>query len=419
MKMPFIRTALAVWLAAGTVLVAAPSGALAADAAAPTVSKDVAKPLVAAQTAMKANDLPTALTHVHEAQAVANRTPFDDFTINEFLANIAIGMKDYKTAAVAYEAMADSPMLPADKKVTTLTNAALLASNENQMANVVRYGEQLQAMGPLDPKVAAPLAVAYYNQGDTAKALAVAKLELDASTAAGKVPNQGVLDIIARSQLKQSDFAAAAITLETLVQNFGDPNDWAQLIDLAFTTKGLHDLDALDLYRLRLVVDATTSVDDYAIMVQVTTKQGYPGETVAMLEHGLSKGVLNAGDKAGSALPAARQKEAEDKRSLPAFDTQARARKTGDYDVKLAETYYGYARYPEAEEAARRAIAKGGLKDPLEAPLVLGMALIGEGKNTEAVEAFSHVTGNPIQEKIAHLWTLYAQRKYGAVAAAQ
>ncbi len=57
------------------------------------VSKEVAKPLVAAQTAMKAGDMATALTNVKEAQAVATRTPFDDYTINEFLGNIYIAQK--------------------------------------------------------------------------------------------------------------------------------------------------------------------------------------------------------------------------------------------------------------------------------------------------------------------------------------
>lgn len=416
MRVPVIRMAVAAWLAIGILGFAVPAPAFAEESA--KVSKELAKPLIAAQAAMKANDFATALVHVREAQAVPNRTPFDDFTINEFLANIAIAQKDYATAATAYQAMADSPALPADKKVNTLTNAVLLASNENQPENVIRYAEQLQALGPLDPKIDGPLAVAYYNKGEAAKALAIATLEMNAATAAGQAPDQGVLDIMARTQLKQNDLAGATTTLETLVRNYGDPNDWAQLIDMSFAIKGLRDIDALNLYRLRMATNAVTALDDYAIMAQVASKQGYPGETVAMLEHGIAAGAIGAGDKAGALLPAARQKEVEDKRTLASFDAEARVHKTGDYDVKLAETYYGYARYAEAEEAARRAISKGGTKDPQEAPLVLGMALAREGKSAEAVDVLSHVSGNAANDRIAHLWTLYAQRKYGVAAAA-
>jgi tetratricopeptide (TPR) repeat protein len=375
------------------------------------VSAAVGKPLVAAQTAMKANDLTTALAHVHEAQAVPDRTPFDDFTINEFLANIAIGMKDYKTAATAYEAMADSPALPEDKKSNVLTNAVLLAANESDWQRVIKYGEGLQALGPLDPKVSSPLSVAYYNTGNAAKATALAQSQASAATAAGKAPDQAALDIVVRGQLKQNDYAGAAKTLETLVANYGDANDWGELIDMGFMTKGLHDLDALHLYRLRIVTGATTPADDYAIMAQVASQLNYPVEAVSMIEHGMSKGVVKSGDKASGLLGGLRPKAEKDKGSVAEFDKLAQAHKTGDYDLKLAETYYGYGRYADSEAAAQRAITKGGNKDPNDAQMVLGESLAMQGKNAEAAAAFAKVSGNATTEKSAHLWTLYTQRK--------
>ncbi len=149
---------------------------------------------------------------------------------------------------------------------------------------------------------------------------------------------------------------------------------------------------------------------------QITTKAGYPSETVSFLEHGMAQGVVKAGDKTASLLATARGKVAGDKASLPAFEAQAKARKTGDYDVKVAETYYGYGRYAEAEEAAARAMSKGGVKDPNEAPLVVGMAQAMQGKNDAAVASLAKVTGSGAASKIAHLWTLYAQRKYTTAA---
>jgi tetratricopeptide (TPR) repeat protein len=360
---------------------------------------------------MKANDLTTALAHVHEAQAVPDRTPYDDFTINEFLANIAIGMKDYKTAATAYEAMADSPSLPDDRKANVLTNSVLLAANDADWPHVIKYGEALQAMGPLDPKISSPLSVAYYNTGNAAKATALAKSQTDAATAAGRAPDQASLDIMARNQIKANDIAGATKTLETLVVNYNDANDWAELIDIAFMTKGLHDLDALHFYRLRVATDATTTADDYQIMGQVAMNVNYPVEAESMLEHGVSRGAVKPGDKANSLLASIRPKASKDKGSIGEFDKEARAHKTGDYDLKLAETYFGYGRYADSAEAAQRAITKGGNKDPNDAQLVLGEALAMQGKNAEAQAALSKVGGSATTQRAAHLWTLYTQRK--------
>ncbi len=266
-------------------------------------------------------------------------------------------------------------------------------------------------MGPLDPKVSNPLSVAYYNTGNAAKATALAQGQASAAAAAGKAPDQAALDIVVRGQLKQNDYAGAAKTLETLVANYNDANDWGELIDIAFTTKGLHDLDALHLYRLRIVTGASTPADDYAIMAQVASQLTYPVEAVSMIEHGMSKGVVKSGDKASGLLGGLRPKAEKDKTSIAEFDKLAQTHKTGDYDLKLAETYYGYGRYTDAADAAQRAITKGANKDPNDAQMVLGESLAMQGKNAEAAAAFAKVSGNATTEKSAHLWTLYTQRK--------
>ena len=406
----FARLGLAAAFAVSVALISSPS--VAAD----KISASVGKPLQEADKALKANDVATALAKVQEAQAVANRTPFDDFTINQFAGNVALKQNDLKTAEKYFLAAAAYPdMSPADKK-NIYTVTVEVATNVQDWPTIMQYGGMLQAMGPLDPNIVEPLAVAYYNSGDHAKALQIAQAQIDADKAAGKQPSQPLMQIVMSSQAGQKDTAGAMATLEGLAQNYGSPDDWGRLIDTAFNSRGLTDLQALNLYRLRVATNATTSVEDYAIMATITSKAGYPGETVAFLEHGMAQGKVSAGDKAGAQLASARAKASADKASLAAFDAQARARKTGEYDVKVAETYFGYGRYPEAEEAAQRAMTKGGMKDPAEAEMVLGMALAREGKNADAAAAFSKVAGNANDQKIAHLWTLYAQRKYTAAA---
>jgi tetratricopeptide (TPR) repeat protein len=406
----FARVGLAALFVVSAGLVSLPS--MAAD----KVSASVGKPLQEADKALKANDAATALAKVQEAQAVANRTPFDDFTINQFAANVALKQNDLKTAEKYFLAAAAYPDIsPADKK-NIYTVTVEVATNVQDWPTIVQYGGMLQAMGPLDPNIVEPLAVAYYNSGDHAKALQLAQAQIDADKAAGKQPSQSLMQIVMSSQAGQKDTAGATATLEGLAQDYGSPDDWGRLIDLAFNSRGLTDLQALNLYRLRVATNATTSVDDYAIMATITSKAGYPGETVAFLEHGMARGTVKASDKAGAQLASARTKANADKASLAAFDAQARARKTGEYDVKVAETYFGYGRYAEAEEAAQRAMTKGGMKDPAEAQMVLGMSLAREGKNADAAATFAKVAGSANDQKIAHLWTLYVQRKYTTAA---
>jgi hypothetical protein len=409
MKIRIVRSMLAAAFLSGAAILSPAGSAWAA----PSVSSSLKGPLSAAQEAMKANDLNGALAHVKEAQAVSGLTGYDQFIIDQFLGNIYIGLKDYANAEVAFQAMAESPDLPEADKSNILSTTVQLAVNSNKWDVAIKYGEQLQSMGPLPEPLPEQLAVAYYNSGDKAKATALAQSEIEKAKAANKQPSQALMQIVLNSQAGQKDNAAALQTLEGLATDYGSPDDWARLIDNeGFSLRGLTDLQALNLYRLRMATEATTSAEDYGIMATVTTKAGYPAETVAMLEHGLAKGEIKPGDKTAAPLAQARAKVAADKRDTAAFEPQAKARKTGDYDVKLAESYYGYGDYPKAEEAARRAIGKGGMKDAAEAPMLLGMSLARQGKNEEAIQVFAGMGGNANDKKIAHLWTLYCQRKY-------
>ena len=73
--------------------------------------------------------------------------------------------------------------------------------------------------------------------------------------------------------------------------------------------------------------------------------------------------------------------------------------------------FWGYGRYGDVETMARAALAKGGLKDPTEATMLLGTALVMEGKYDEAQTTLAGANGNEVRARAAHLWALYAQVK--------
>jgi len=417
MKTKTIRAALAAGLFGAISLFAVNTyAASSSDNSGPKVSKDVGAPLGEAQKLMQAGDNQGALAKIHEAQAVASRTPDDDYVINEFLANAAIGVKDYNTAATAYEAMADSPVLSEDpNKAQTLHNAIILATNAKHYQKAIGYGTQLQALGPIDDKVSASLSEAYYYTNDFAHAQEMAQKSIDAAKAAGRAPDRGAMQIILNSQANQKNEAGAESTLEQLALNYGDPQDWGQMIDIAMGTKGLRDIDALYMNRLRFAAGANAKEDDYTLAAGIALQLYFPGEARAILTEGMGKGIVKS-SKAQAMLAQARAKAGADEKSLPSQEASA-DKQGGEYNAKLAEAEYGYGRYAQAEAAARRAIAKGGAKDPSEAQMVLGQALVGQGKYADAITAFAAVSGGPATAKAAHLWSDWAKYKSQSAAA--
>jgi len=194
-----------------------------------------------------------------------------------------------------------------------------------------------------------------------------------------------------------------------IVSYYDDADEWGQLIDFSLGTKGIKDFEALHIYRLLAVAKAKAGPDDFKVASALALSIGYPVEAEAILQ--------NAGMPVGADV---RGRAASDRKTIDSFAGIAAKSPTGELDQKLAETFYGYGRYAEAEAAARRALQKGGAKtNANEANMVLGQSLLLEGKTADAVAAFNAVSNpSPGTAKAQHLWLLYANRKYGAAAPA-
>ncbi len=405
MKKRLIRAAFAACLLGTTVSFAAIAPAV---AQAQRISNAVAKPLMEAQKMLQAQDFQGALAKAREAQAIPGKTAYDSYKIEQFIAVCAINMKDYPAARAAYEAMVTSPAEDAADKTSNRYNMTLLASEGKDYAKSIQYGEELATLTTPDAKIVSTVAQAYYFTDNHAKSEEWALKGVEASRAAGQVPDQGTLSVLLSAQAKLNKQADAARTLELLATHYGSPNDWSQLIDLALGTPGIQNPDGIDLYRLRVATNAMLDPDDYSLMATIALQLGFPGEAKIVLDEGRAKGKTVSPSQYASAKSGA----AQDAQSLAKFAKDAEARAKGDYDEKLAETYYGYGRYGEAETVARRALSKGGTKDGAQAQMVLAMSLARQGKYQEASDAFKAVkSSSAARLKAAHLWTLFCTSK--------
>jgi len=418
MKKNFLRAAFVAALMsttaiAGAALIATPA------AAADHLSNDVGKDLKAAQDAMKAGDFATAMTQIKAAQALPNRTPFDDFTINRLLAAAAASQRDFATAATAYDAVIPSPYFadvdPTEQK-SDYHNAIIIDQSTQRWSQVIEYGQKLEALKGLDDVTMTIMAVAYYQTKDNANAQKYAQMAIDTAKAAGKEPQPNATIILGNIQGK-SDPDAARRAIESLILSSNSADDWSKIIDDALSHKGTKAIDALFLFRLRDAAGAMKG-DDYTVLAGLASQQHLDKEAATVLEKGISSGALTAGQATG--LSAARNNAAKDAGVLSSVAAAANSSKNGQAAMALAEDYWGYGRYADVEAMARLASQKGGLKDPGEATMLLGMAQAMQGKTAEAQATLGPVTGAEARTRAAHLWSLYAQVKAkGAAPAAQ
>jgi tetratricopeptide (TPR) repeat protein len=423
MKKKFLRAALVASLsmfAVGTFLATSSAVAASEQPEKPKISKAISKQMSDAQKALQAKDWPTAIAKCKEAEGIADTTDYDKFMIQYFLGFAYFNSGDKKSAGEAYATAAHIPNMPADDHSTTLHNALLLAADQNDYKSIVDLGQIAVKENQLDHAIAGEMAIAYYNLNDLPNAASYAQKSIDLATAAGKTPDRAAYQVLVFCQNKQKDIAGETKTFEQMANLYGNVDDWGHLIDLSLATlstasKQYREIAALDLYRLRVVTGATSVGEDYKAMADAATILHSPGDARTALKTAVSKGVLTQG-QVNAALAKASADAARDEPILAQAEAAAAKQKSADEDMSVGEAYFGYGRYADAARVAQRAIAKGGARTA-EAKLLLGMCQVQQGDNTTGAQTLSSVDGDPAMDRVGHLWTLYATRKYGAAPA--
>jgi hypothetical protein len=369
--------------------------------AAPKITPGILKALSAAQTANTKKDYPTALAAIEDAKKVANPTPYDSLMIDRFAMSIHVGMNDLDAADVDAEAAADiDPSVIPDADKGGIYRAALqLALRAKHNAKAAQYAKLYAATTPPPPASdQALIAQALYLGGDFSGAASLAQKNIDAATAAGKKPERNDLDVVLAAQVKQKDEAGAEKTLETLVANYNAPEDWDQIMGVALTGKGMRDIDYIYMGRLMLARGGKVSQADANLVGSAanSNRLALYGDADAMQKFG---------------GPAADPREAADKKSMPT-QIAAGAKQNGQYNVKAAQAAYGYGMYSDAENLARAAKTKGGVQDPTEPDMVIGMAQTAQGKYADAATTFAGISqSNPASARVVRLWDYYVKSK--------
>src|SRR5689334_7187518 len=144
------------------------TAAFAADKEQPkqSVSKAVAKPLKAAQDAMNAKDYQGALAKLKEVEAVPNKTPYDEYLMNEMYGFTYVRLNDYPQAAKYLELGLNSGMLDAAEVPNREKALAQVNYQIKNYDKASEFGTKSLKRGGGDDDMYTLVAQAYYIKND-------------------------------------------------------------------------------------------------------------------------------------------------------------------------------------------------------------------------------------------------------------
>jgi len=408
--------AIAISLAVGTISSASlwvPATVIAAEAKPPKMSKAVGEPLKKAQEAMQAKQFDVALAEIDKAKAVEKRTPAEDYQIDEFLGYILIQQKKYGEAAPVYERMVNSGLAPPEQIPERTKAIAQMYFQVKEYRKAAEWAKKWLETNPGDEDMGVLLAQAYYLLDDNKNAAETMTTVVDKLEQAGQVPKENYYQIILSSYVKQQDNAGVDKTLKRIVRYHSKPNYWENLLD-SYRRKNNGDRVTLGYYRLMNDVGVLKDKGDYMEMAQLGIEAGLPGESQAIVQQGISSGVLKSDDKAEQSrfdrLLAASKKQADaDRASLAQQAKDAEKAPQGQAKVGLGQAYLSYGQVDEAITSLEQGIKKGGVTDVDEAQISLGMAYLKKGQKEQAKQAFKAVKPGSKWSDLAELWSLRAE----------
>jgi hypothetical protein len=378
-----------------------------------TVRPEIGKPIQAAVELLKSKKGKEALAKVQEAQAVGDRTPYENYLVERVLGQAAAAAGDPAMAARAFENVAASPAGPQGER------RQFFAASASQYYLLKNYAK------------AAELAARYFNDGGTEKPVhtiyvqalylgndfagAARELmkDLDAEEREGKAPTEEQLQLLANSCSQIKDAACYGKAMETLVAYYPKRDYWLSVIYNIKSRSGFSERLALDVARLKIETGTMRGADEYLDAAQLSLQEGFPMEAVRIIDKGYASGNLGTGSDA------ARHKRLKDMaaRNL-AEDKKALAREalpdTGKDGRALFNEGFNFVLHGKPEQGL--ALMEKGIRDAkafrrLEhAKLELGYASHLAGQNQKAIQIFKTVQGADGAAALARLWVIHLSR---------
>ncbi len=385
--------------------------AMQATAADDKIGAKVGKPMKAAQEAIQKKQWDQAMAKIAEADAVSGKSAFEQFQINEFKGYVFLQQKKYADVARIYEQNLSSPKMPADQVNDRLKALVQLNTATRNYPKVIEFGDRWLKSDGRDVDTQVLVAQAHYLQKDYKNAITIMQGAVKATEQAGKRVDENWLQLVRSSQQNLGDNKGASATLEKLVRLYPKKEYWDYLLSTQMRQKN-SDRVTLNLYRLAEQVGVMDSPDEFVEMTEMLLDAGLPGEAKSVMESGYKAKVFETTDKSSAdrytrRLNDAKARAAKDEQALPTFESDAKKAKTGQGDVALGMAYSSFGQYEKAANALSRGLEKGGVRDPAQARIMLGIANLKLGKNDEALKAFEKAKGDDAELKdVARLWTI-------------
>ena len=386
-------------IACAAVLAGSLAAAFPAQAQQNTVRPEVGNPLKAAEGMIRSRNARAALAEVAKAEAVPNRTPYENLLIQQVKGSAANAAGDYDTAISAFETVLNSGRIQGAQAAELEKAIAVAYYQKKEYAKSAQWSQRYFKSGGNDAGIRQMLVQSYYLSNDCG---AVSRM------VSGERAREDELQMLLNCYQRDKDTAGYVATMEKLVVAYPKKEYWSDLLSRMEKKPGFSDRLSLHVYRLKLATGNMNGTNDYMEMAQLALQAGVPAEAKQVVDKGYEVKALGTGKEAERHqrlrdLVARNLAEAEKARAA------AEQSDDGNELVKVGMNYVFEGKGDKGVALIEQGIKKGGLRRPEDAKLTLGEAQLMTGHKNRGVQTLRGVHGTDGTADIARLWVLNAR----------
>lgn len=352
-------------------------------------------------TAYKAHNFAEALRDAKSAHAVA-KTSFEKLASLKLMLAIESNTHSYDDMAETLNALLTADGSTAAEKTSYHKTLGQVYGQLRKVDKAISETREYLKEAGGTPADWDGLAGLYASQKDCPNALDA----LGKATGGSKTLTEPQLKIQQGCYYKK-DAAKYVVVSEELLRRFPSKDAYQRVLAAYQEAKTMDDLAQLAVLRYGFEHDWLTDEGDYKKLADLALDVSATAEAQRVLERGMSRKVLKAGDKTDALVKQAKGRAADDAKSIGQADAEARAGKNGENDVRVGIRYYSMGQLDKAVEAINRGLSAdhvARVKRVDDAKMVLGICLSKLHKKAEADKAFNEAKADPKMAKAASMW---------------
>jgi len=241
-----------------------------------------------------------------------------------------------------------------------------------------------------------------YNLNRYAEMIRPIEMAMDVARSRNKPVKEAWYGLLNFAYFQEENYAMVRDIQKVMLQNWPKARYWKSLAG-AYTELG-EDEKLIYAYDAAHTQGMLVKDTEFVTMAQLYLQAEVPYKAAKLLQEKMDAGVVAKSEKHYRLLSQAWMLSMEDSKAIPALKAAAALASDGELDLRLANAYLNVSEYGDCVTSANAAVRKGGLKNPDNAQISLGMCLYNLRRYGDAKTAFRNAAKAPRARRTSDQW---------------